>query len=326
VPGIDLPYISALMLRNSIEQEAARLRGPQRVMVFACAGSHGLAGVGDEQTSVITLRCMAHLPPSFIDYILSRNHADGVYLAGCSGGGCNFRLGAEWTTLRVARERDPQLRERTDRNRLALAWTHPWHQQDSIRENLRAFRSQLSASESGPAANTVRGNGSGWRNWPLQAVAYTCFWVVAAGFSAWPVVKLLEPGEAMVSLSIVHSGQRIQPCRSFTQEELDELPPNMRRPTDCPREKHPLRVEFKANDMVLYSRVIQPTGIWSDGSAPVYARFPLPAGNHLLQISMSDSGKSEQFDYVSTEQIKLEPEQHLVVRFDSQEAEFIFQR
>ena len=46
----------------------------------------------------------------------------------------------------------------------------------------------------------------------------------------------------MVSLSFSRAGQRIRECRRLTQEELNRLPPNMRKPEDCPRERLPVRV------------------------------------------------------------------------------------
>ena len=42
---------------------------------------------------------------AFIDFILSRGYADGVFLAGCSTQGCQYRLGGDWTDiLRAAAE------------------------------------------------------------------------------------------------------------------------------------------------------------------------------------------------------------------------------
>ncbi|HET6565717.1 MAG TPA: 4Fe-4S binding protein, partial [Xanthomonadales bacterium] len=214
VPGIDLPDISALMLREEVQQASKALQGGQRVIVFGCASNTALQSLQDVQTGVVMLRCMAHLPPSFIDYIISRKLADGVYLAGCAGGGCNYRLGTQWTSQRVARERDPRLRERTDRKRLALAWELPLSAVSTESRRLGVFRQQLPADEaSAPTTTSHR-----WVHWPHQALAYACFAVVAVAFSAWPAFSLMQPGEAMVSLSISHTGQRMVECRKFTQE------------------------------------------------------------------------------------------------------------
>jgi ferredoxin len=328
VPGIDLPDLSALMLREQIEQQSARLQGSERVIVFGCDGSARLQQLEDQQTTVIALRCMSHLPPSFIDFIISRNHADGVFLAGCNNGGCEYRLGAEWTSQRVARERDPRLRERTDRAKLALGWEQPWSSHTTPARGLSAFREQLALSAP-VAISTEAASRNFWlRRLPLRGIAYGLFMLVAALFSAWPAFSLLGPEQAMVSLSISHTGKRIQECRKFTQEELNELPPNMRRPSDCPREKHPIRVEFTANGEALYAQTIAASGIWSDGSATIYARFPMPASAHLLTIGMNDSGAGTEppggFDYYSEQQVQLQPEQHLVISFDAASSAFTF--
>lgn len=320
VPGIDLPDLGALTIRLQIEEQSTRMQGQQRVFVFVCDDSDGSAALADTQTAVIPLRCMAHLPPAFIDFILSRGHADGVYLAGCRSGRCEYRLGIEWTRQRVARERDPRLRERTDRQRLALGWEDQWSQHGSINRRLSAFRSQLAAPLDKPAHGKPV-----WQRLPLQALAYGLFVVVASVFSAWPAFSLLQHDEAMVSLSVSHTGQRIQECRTFTQKELMELPPNMRRPSDCPREKHPIRVELTADGYLLYQETLQPSGIWSDGSSTVYARFPLTAGKRTLTVAMNDSGQPSGFDYYLAKQVTLKPGQHLVISFDPLQQNFKFE-
>jgi len=73
-------------------------------------------------TAGITLPCIGMLPPSLIDYVLSRNLADGVMLTGCPAGSCRNRCGTRWTEERLDGRRDPVLRARVPRNRLALCW------------------------------------------------------------------------------------------------------------------------------------------------------------------------------------------------------------
>jgi coenzyme F420-reducing hydrogenase delta subunit len=62
------------------------------------------------------------MPPSLIDFVLSRNLADGVVVAGCAESACYHRLGVAWTQQRFAGERDPYLRARVPRERLATVW------------------------------------------------------------------------------------------------------------------------------------------------------------------------------------------------------------
>ena len=75
---------------------------------------------------VVAFPCVAMIPPSLIDFILSRNLAEGVVVAGCSESTCYNRLGVEWTKQRFASERDPYLRKRVPRERLATIWASPF--------------------------------------------------------------------------------------------------------------------------------------------------------------------------------------------------------
>jgi coenzyme F420-reducing hydrogenase delta subunit len=97
-----------------------------RVIVFAC--DHSNADSLDDETAgvrVIKLPCVGMLPPSFVDYALSRRFADGVMLAGCAANDCFHRLGNEWTMRRMARQRDPHLRQRVPGERVEMAWLPP---------------------------------------------------------------------------------------------------------------------------------------------------------------------------------------------------------
>ncbi|MBE0693991.1 MAG: cytochrome b N-terminal domain-containing protein [Aquamicrobium sp.] len=120
--GIDLPGQPLSEVRDSVVAASAELSGTQRALVLAC--EHG-AGGGD-MGGVVTFPCVAMIPPSLIDFILSRNLAEGVVVAGCSESTCYNRLGVEWTKERFAGTRDPYLRKRVARERLATIWASPF--------------------------------------------------------------------------------------------------------------------------------------------------------------------------------------------------------
>jgi coenzyme F420-reducing hydrogenase delta subunit len=69
--------------------------------VFRC--EHAGSGAG------IALRCLAMLPPSFVEYAL-RNGARRVKAIGCAAGECAWRLGLELSAERFAGTREPHLR------------------------------------------------------------------------------------------------------------------------------------------------------------------------------------------------------------------------
>jgi len=143
-------------------------------------------------------------------------------------------------------------------------------------------------------------------------------------FTVWPRFSQLAEGNAIISLTFSHAGQRLEECRKRSQEELNELPPNMRKPTECPRERHPVRVTFSADDEVLYEQTLLPSGVWSDGESTIYNRIELPAGSHKFSIGMSDSGREEGFDYQGQTELILIEGQHVVVEFNGLQETFIF--
>ena len=78
----------------------------------------GAGRLGD----TVVMPCVAMAPPSLIDFILSRDLADGVVVAGCAESACYNRLGVQWTEQRFAAARDPYLRARVPRERIATLW------------------------------------------------------------------------------------------------------------------------------------------------------------------------------------------------------------
>ena len=120
VPGIELPDRSLAALREQVEAASAKLSGSNRVLVFGCEQGAPIDGLSGPETAALRLPCVGALPPSFIDYALSRGLAEGVVLASCREGGCFHRFGLDWTEARIARSRDPYLRTRVPRERLCL--------------------------------------------------------------------------------------------------------------------------------------------------------------------------------------------------------------
>ena len=121
IPGIDLPDHSISALRDSVHAATASLRGESRILVFGCEHATRAGGFTPEIASV-SLRCVGQLPPSFVDYVLSKQLADGVVIAGCSENSGHARFGVKWTEARLARTRDPHLRARVPAERLKILW------------------------------------------------------------------------------------------------------------------------------------------------------------------------------------------------------------
>jgi quinol-cytochrome oxidoreductase complex cytochrome b subunit/coenzyme F420-reducing hydrogenase delta subunit len=324
IPGIDLPDMSAAWIRETVETAVSSSGGKPPVLVFACKTSRGTRAVEKAGKPVVEVRCMAQLPPSFIDYVLSRDLADGVFLAGCEGGDCQFRLGATWTEQRLARQRDPRLRKRVIGERIALGWLEDWSRFPDTLQAVVAFENELSGGPLPVAKEKVTKRRYGPAKILASVVTYGVFAGLVGWLSVWPEYRLIEPGQAVISLTFSHAGQRVGECRRLSPEELAELPPNMRNPMDCPRERHPVQVVFSADGDLLYQESRPASGLWSDGESSVYQRLLVTAGRHRLFIGMRDSDRTSGFDYQREEEILLEANQHLVVEFDDVQKTFVF--
>jgi coenzyme F420-reducing hydrogenase delta subunit len=117
-----LPERSLRDLRDRVGTATAALTGPARVVVFGCDHAVPVERLGGRSVAYLSLPCIAALPPAFIDYVLSRRLAEGVLLTGCRKGECYNRFGIEWTEARLAGTRDPNLRRRVPRERIAHYW------------------------------------------------------------------------------------------------------------------------------------------------------------------------------------------------------------
>ncbi len=146
VPGIDLPSLSMAALRDRVHGTAESLTGGPRVMAFGCDHGVEVERACGPQVAAVSLACIGQLPPAFIDYVLSRDLADGVLLTGCADGFCYNRFGIAWTEARLAGARDPHLRARVPRERLMTRWLGR-HQSAELEHALRDFASRLEGLE-----------------------------------------------------------------------------------------------------------------------------------------------------------------------------------
>jgi hypothetical protein len=158
-----------------------------------------------------------------------------------------------------------------------------------------------------------------------QAIAYGVFIAVLGIFSVWPSYRVLGEQEAIVSITFSHAADRVEECRRLTQEELNELPPNMRKPEDCPRERHPVHVELRIDDTLVYSETALPSGLWSDGKANIYRRVTVNAGEHGLYAGMNNSGTDTGFDFELRQDVTVLPGQNLVITFDDLHQTFLIE-
>ena len=160
--------------------------------------------------------------------------------------------------------------------------------------------------------------------WFLQALIYILFCAPLYYYSNSPTHYYLEINQAEVKLAFKHAAKRKEKCRKRTRKELAKLAPNMRRAQECTRERSLLLVELLLDGNLLAKKSFTPPGLHNDGSAYVYAKFPVPIGSHHLSIRMRDSNRDEGFDYTEEKQFTFKSGASLVIGFDGAAKHFIF--
>ncbi|MBT3372141.1 MAG: hypothetical protein HOA08_14850 [Rhodospirillaceae bacterium] len=156
-----------------------------------------------------------------------------------------------------------------------------------------------------------------------QALVYLIFAAFLGYFASAPVYNHFPADKALIKLSLAHGAAREGGCRRRTQEELQKLAPNMRRPMDCPRQRLPVVIEFEIDGVTLYSASEPPTGLSGDGPSRIYQRFTVSAGKHDIVARLRDSDRTEGFDFEKKATIELKAQQSLAIDFRQEMGGFL---
>ena len=232
--------------------------------------------------AVFSLMCTGQLPPSFVEYAL-RDGAAGVLVSGCRGrrlrvppratldrrssGGAPRAAPARACAARAvcAGVGRPRRGGPGEFRAAAPAPTHqPRHRRAGLPERARAWMTPTPSARSAGSASCC---------------CTALFALVIGVFSRWPAYQHLASDQALIKLSFNHQGKPVADCRRLSAEELAKLPPNMRAPMDCPRERSPITVELDVDGSPALRHVARPTGLSRDGASAVYHRMQV-AGRH----------------------------------------------
>ena len=152
-----------------------------------------------------------------------------------------------------------------------------------------------------------------------QILLLAGFGLLLVEYATAPSHEFMKSDSAQIKMAFMHKGPSITECRYLTPQEIAALPQNMRRPTDCPRERLPIRMEVELNGKTIFADDLPPTGLFGDGPAKVFAIFPLSPGTHQLEVRLRDSRRETGFDYEITRQINLAPRENMVIDFAASE-------
>ena len=225
--------------------------------MFGCDHGADVRPLQAPDTAVVSLLCAGQLPPSFVEYAL-RSGAQGVLVAGCRECDCAFRLGTWLTPSACAASASRICGGPSLPPSGAMVWA-------GRRPRARASGSSTQFRSS--AQGRVRaGMGSRrtrrlrmpkrTRNRRTSCAVRRCSPAFIGCLLLHPRYRHLAHDQALLKLSFTHAGQLVHECRRRTPEELAKLPPNMRAPLDCPRERSPVTVELALDGQLLAQREI----------------------------------------------------------------------
>jgi len=157
----------------------------------------------------------------------------------------------------------------------------------------------------------------------LQVFNYAVFMGLVWYFATSPPYRQLAEDQAVITLAFSHAGERREECRRLSQEELAKLPPNMRLPMDCPRERSPIKVELFLDDELAISEIAKAPGLYQDQGVDVFRKIKVPVGKHDLRVRMNDNVRVQGPTFTHEQAIELEPAQLLVVDFKKDMGKFI---
>jgi hypothetical protein len=90
-------------------------------------------------------------------------------------------------------------------------------------------------------------------------------------------------------------------------------------------ERHPVQVEMRFDDRLVYAETVSPSGLWKDGKANVYRRVTIDAGVYAMFVGMNDSGSGDAYDYKQQQEVTIVPGQNLVITFDGLQKRFVIE-
>ena len=157
-----------------------------------------------------------------------------------------------------------------------------------------------------------------------QGIVYAAIAALLGFFADSPAYRHFDDDKAQLTLSLAHSGKHVRDCRRLTAAEIAALPPNMRKPVDCPRGRLPVLVEIELNGRTIVRESVPPSGLFGDGPSQVYKNFVIPSGSYTLVARLRDSAREEGFDYQREAQVVIAPRQRVVIAFRADAGGFDF--
>jgi len=134
--------------------------------------------------------------------------------------------------------------------------------------------------------------------------------------------------EGVVKIAFKHSGTRIADCEEadllqkegerYRQQLKDtrQVRMSIEKIAKCPRERHPVAIEFFVDGEKVLDKSYAPTGLKKDLASYIYDEFAVPPGYHSFRVLLYDSGTKETPAYALDTGSAVRPREVRVVWFN----------
>ena len=155
---------------------------------------------------------------------------------------------------------------------------------------------------------------------PVKVVGQIIFfallmWLVGY-LSIFPKISVHDEQETELRLVVRHSGRVIGECTAVSEKELQNLPANMQRLVNCPREKSPMLVELVVDHELSFESLVTPSGLHNDGVLAEFKVFTLKTGTrHIHATATSNTHEGEIVEYYEGE-VEFSADRVVVLQLD----------
>ena len=266
VTGIDMPSAPINALRQRLRQGLAALPGKQPIVVFGC--DHGaavapLAGARRGRRSAWSARGSCRRPSSSTRCATAPPACWSAAAAKAAASSASASAGPR-SAWRVSASRTCAPPSRA--SALAMVWADAG-EQHALQEALQRLRAAcmictppFRSNRMPRMPDTTPRRALPASAWVGQVLLYALFALVIGVFSHWPAYQHLGADQALIKVSFTHAGKPVGDCQVHSEAELAKLPPNMRAPMMCPRERSPVTIEVDIDGVTALRRTRSAVG------------------------------------------------------------------
>jgi len=290
---------------------------------------------GMPNVSIVTFPCAGMINHFVIEHAIESG-ADGVFVAGCQTGECNFREGSKWAQARLKGERAPVLvlRGEVSYSKVRTYWLSPLQTGQLINE-IGIFEKELE-NKLNAAAYEIKDLNIPKEMALKKAIRISAIPVLIIPallvllLSVKPIYPFYNKDMSLIKFTFKHSSQHIEEQRELTKVDTENKLKHMRKTNSAfakirkegGRGRLPVYVEVELDNKNVLSKAYYPTGLKNDGPTFAYEEIAISPGVHDIRVRMRDSKEEGHFDYIYQDKIEFKAGKITVIDFDEEKGTF----